>query len=93
MKQINEFFGEMIKKSGINPRRLQVARMREDWTEIAGDSLAPHLQVHSLKNGELRLKASDPSWSHEASMLKENLRKEINQYFDSQLVTSIRIHS
>lgn len=93
MEQIRSVFQEIVDKSGLDPTRLQMARLQEEWDEIAGEQLAQHLTVESLRNGELILRASDPSWSHEASMIREGLRKEINQHLETQLISSIRILS
>lgn len=93
MDQLDDFFGGVIEESGIDPVKLRRARLREEWEEIVGEDLSRHLTIHSLERGRLLLKASDPSWSQEASMMRNQIQSNVNKHFDSRLVTNVKIIS
>jgi predicted nucleic acid-binding Zn ribbon protein len=89
--QIENVFGELIEKSALDPRRLKEARLHEEWEDIVGEDLARHLSIQSFENSRLTLKATDPSWSHQASMMTTRIRESINDYFDESLVSDVSI--
>lgn len=91
MDQLENIFSMMIENSGLELHRLLEARLQEEWREIVGDNLSQHLSVHSLDGDRLLLEATDPSWSHQASMLRNKIRKRINEHFERDLVSKISI--
>lgn len=91
MDQINDVFADVIKETGIDPFELKRARLREEWEEIAGEDLSNHLSIRTLDGDTLILQATDPSWSHQASMMTSKIRNSINEHFDEELVANVTI--
>ncbi|MFB6355336.1 MAG: DUF721 domain-containing protein [bacterium] len=90
MDSLDDVLDEFVDDEEIRPE-IDAARLREEWNEIAGDELSSKLSVVSFQYGRLALKACNPSWSHQASMLKQDLKQTINDYFGYQLVQTIQV--
>ncbi len=71
--------------------KVDIARLKTDWDEIVGGLFSAHVEVIKIENGRLLLRASDPGWSHQADMMKRNVKKAINNHFGYQLVKEIRV--
>lgn len=90
MEQIGELIEEVLENEDLREPYVRVS-LKEKWSEIAGDLLSSHLQVVSYQNKRLVLVAEDPGWSHQAELMKEDLKKSINNFFKTGVVEKIRI--
>lgn len=92
MESLGEALDEFVRKQGLQ-EALDRVQLEEQWDDIVGPPLANHLSVSKLNNGRLWLTASDPSWSHQATMMQEEIRRAINSAFDRELVRSVRVQN
>ncbi|MFP4686594.1 MAG: DUF721 domain-containing protein [bacterium] len=90
MEPLSESLQEFIKEKGLK-EPFQKSRLIEEWEQIAGDVFASHLKIVKFANKRLVLVASDPGWSHQAELLKPQLKEKINNHFGEQIVKDIRI--
>ncbi|GEM_PF-6850982 len=88
--KLGDVLEEMLAKKNMR-EKIDVARLTEEWEEIVGGLFSAHVEVVKITNGRLLLRASDPGWSHQAEMMKLNIKKAINNHFDYQLVKEIRV--
>jgi len=90
LEPLSDLLKKFIKEKGFE-KNLQKSRLKQDWEEIAGKTFAEHLKIVKFEQKRLVLVASDPGWSHQASLIKHDLKKKINSYFGNQVVKEIRI--
>jgi len=91
VEPIDRIFSDMIAESGMDSRKLFEARLEQEWTEIVGDNLAQHVSIYSLHGDHLTVQASDPSWSHQASMLRHQIQDRINDHFGEDLISGVDV--
>ncbi|MFB6226784.1 MAG: DUF721 domain-containing protein [bacterium] len=89
---MDEVLDEFIQDNGLHDR-IDSIRLEEEWSDILNQPLSENLSYGDFDDGRLRLKASNPSWSQEASLKKEAIKKTINEYFDRVLVDEIHIQN
>jgi hypothetical protein len=90
LDSINEVLEEYIDANDLRSN-VDSVRLQQEWSNILDPPLSDNVTVESFEDGRLLLLASNPSWSQEASYQKDQIRREINDYFDYDLVESLRI--
>jgi hypothetical protein len=90
LESINEVLEEFIDANDLRSH-VDSVRLQQEWSNILESPLSDNLTVQSFDDGRVLLLASNPSWSQEASYQKNQIRQEINDYFDYDLVESLRI--
>ncbi|MGM0380557.1 MAG: DUF721 domain-containing protein [bacterium] len=90
MEKIGSIIKEVLKNENLQEPFVR-ASLKEKWEEIAGNLMASHLRVVSYKNKRLVLVAEDPGWSHQAELMKEDLKEKINNFYETPVVKNIRI--
>jgi len=81
---------QLVKKLGME-EEYQFAILKEEWKEIIGDRIAAITNIISLKDGKLLIETNSSTWRVELIMRTEEIRKEINTHFASELVHTIVI--
>lgn len=71
--------------------RIDSIRLEERWSDILTNPLSEKLTPVEFDDGRLWLTAANPSWSQEASLKKETIKRTINDFFDRDLVDEIHI--
>ena len=90
MEPLSKVLEEVIKKYGFK-RKLQKQRLEQEFAQIVGEVFAQNLKIVRFENKRLVLVASDPGWSHQASLMKNEFMKKINNYFEEEIVKEIRV--
>ncbi len=90
MEKIGEIIKDVLADENLQEPFVR-ATLKENWEEIAGELMAAHLQMVSYEKGRLVLVAEDPGWSHQAELMKEDLKSKINDFYDKKVVKKIRI--
>ncbi len=90
MEKLGKIIEEVLEHENLQEPFVRAA-LKEKWEDIAGNLLASHLQVVSYRKKRLVLVAEDPGWSHQAELMKEDLKNKINDYFEKRVVKKIRI--
>jgi len=85
--------GDVLKKLRY---RLQVAKKQrefeilKDWTDIVGEKLAANTCPMYIVKGKLYIGAEGSSWFQEASYMRPEIIKRINEKFGKEAVKEIK---
>lgn len=72
-----------------DPRR--IARIADDWDDILGPELAPHVRFVSLRDGVLVLGATDPAWASRARFEGPRVAAEVDARQGAGTVRDVRV--
>jgi len=80
---------DMVSYLGLE-QDLEGLRVFEVWDEVVGSAIADVAQPLSIKNHQLVVAVSDPSWRHELTYLTLRIIEKINEKLGAVAVSSIR---
>ncbi|NMC81226.1 MAG: DUF721 domain-containing protein [Armatimonadetes bacterium] len=85
--------GDLIRE-GLRRRDLEAgvlqARAVSMWERVVGETVAAATRAESIRDGVLWVVTKSSAWSHELSMMREELVKRLNAELGSEVVTDIR---
>lgn len=70
-------------------RKLTEVDIISSWTGLLGKTVASYTQELRIRNGTLFVKISSPVVRNELLMMKEEIRKRLNEKAGSEIVTQI----
>ncbi len=85
---IGEAINLLFEKSGWKPKAHEV-RLRDDWEEIVGKTIARYTRNLYLRNYTLTIYTEVPALKQELTFGKEQLIKQINEHFGEHVVQEI----
>ena len=65
------------------------ARIWEEWDELAGPKLAPHVRPVSIKDKVLRVEADSAVWMHRLVYRKWTLIRRVNRMARQELINDV----
>lgn len=89
LHRATEFLGAILKQANVS-EGVDEQRLREMWTEIAGDFIARHATPDSLRNGCLTLKVLQPAMRFQLEQMKPRLLSNLDRVAGRGVVKSIR---
>lgn len=87
---IGEALKLLMEKSGWAPKAHEL-RMREEWEQIAGKTIAKYTRNLYLSGGILTIYTDVAALKQELLLAKPQLMATINEYFGEQVVKEINI--
>lgn len=87
---IGEALKLLMEKSGWAPKAHEL-RMREEWEQIAGKTIAKYTHNLYLSGGILTIYTDVAALKQELLLAKPQLMATINEYFAEQVVKEINI--
>ena len=88
MAAVGEILDQMKTATGLGAQ-LELAQIWEHWAELAGVQLSQHGQPHSVKDGQLRVRADSAVWMHKFSFRKWQIIQRINKMARKELVNDL----
>jgi predicted nucleic acid-binding Zn ribbon protein len=65
--------------------------VQEQWEEIVGRELAPHVRMGSLRDGTLTLEVDDPTWASPLRYLESGIVDTLSERLGKGVVGAVRI--
>lgn len=87
---IGEAIQLLMQKSGWKPK-VHELRIREEWEQIAGKTIARYTRELKLNNGTLYISTDVAPLKQELNMGRQQLMQTINEYLGEQAVREIVI--
>lgn len=87
---IGEALKLLMEKNGWKPKAVEL-RMREEWEQIAGKTIAKYTRNLYLSGGILTIYTDVAALKQELLLAKPQLMATINEYFAEQVVKEINI--
>ncbi len=87
---IGEALNLLLEKSQWKPKVFEL-RMREEWEQIVGKTIARYTRNINLSNRKLTIYTDVAPLKHELQSGKELLVQKINTYFGERVVDEINI--
>ncbi len=78
IESIEKVIGRVL-GTGKLGRRAHVAELWAQWKEIVGETVAEHCSPEKIENGKLYVKVDSPVWRQQLDLLKEEIKKKIDQ--------------
>lgn len=72
--------------------KVLLARIAEQWPQIATETVANHVRVQKLDRGTLHLAAENPVWKQEVFMRRDKLASAINDFLGESRIKQIIVH-
>jgi predicted nucleic acid-binding Zn ribbon protein len=85
---IGDLLGELRERRGW-AKRLEGARVHEEWPTIAGPQIALHTEPVRLHGGVLVVRVDSPAWATEVRYLSEALRARANEVLGGEQVERV----
>lgn len=85
---IGEALQLLMKKSGWTPKVAEL-RIRDEWEQIAGPTIAKYTRELKVYNGTLTIYTDIAPLKQELNMAKEQLMCTINQHLGETAITAI----
>jgi len=63
------------------------------FAEVVGEQIAKHAEAKSIRNGELLIKVSSPTWRQQLSFQKQEMIARLNTALGTEVVKEIRFSS
>ena len=87
---LSDALAAVRKELGV-PSRDAFALVRATWTELAGDDVAAHTRVRSLRDGDCIIEVDGPVWATRARYLGAELLRAANDRCGTRAVASVRV--
>ncbi len=87
-RPIGAVLRELIDRLGIGTR-LQEARARDAWAELAGPAIAGVTEAVWMRAGKMFVKIASPAWRHELHLQREEWARRINEHVGAPVVKEI----
>lgn len=87
---ITPILKSMSKNLGIEKEML-LYRLKKNWSDFVGHTLALHTAPERLKFKTLTLRVDGPTWMHELSFLKRDMIKKINTQIGKNLIQTLHL--
>jgi predicted nucleic acid-binding Zn ribbon protein len=71
--------------------RYQVTKLKQDWEELMGKTVAKHTDQLVIKDGVLYIYTNVAPLKHELSYNKTLLKDKINQHFGETFIKDIKV--
>ena len=68
---------------------LEQSKVLEMWDEIVGEKLAARTTPEKIEHGTLIIRVESPTWRNEIQYYKEQIKRDINEHFNKQIVKQI----
>lgn len=85
---VGEALQQLMKKSGWTPKVAEL-RIREEWEQIAGKTIAKYTRDLKVFNGTLTIYTDVAPLKQELNMGREQLIKTINEYLGETAIKEI----
>lgn len=85
---ISQVLRDFIGESGIG-KKLKEVDIVQSWEELLGKTIAHYTADIALKDGVLYLKISSPVVKNELFMMREEIRRKLNEEAGEELVLKI----
>ena len=89
LHQATDFLAAILRQADAS-EGVEEERLREMWTEIAGEFIARHASPDSLRNGCLTLKVLQPTMRFQLEQMKPRLLANLERAAGRGVVKSIR---
>ena len=89
---IKEALERTIKEMGLR-QGIEQCEAISCWSEAVGQKIAEKSKAHKIIKGTLYVKAKNPIWSQQLSLMSEDLKKKINEKMGNKVVKQIRFRS
>jgi len=90
MESIGEIISRIVSRQGFE-KGIKEGEVLEIWTEIGGKRIAEKTEPVALEQGILFVRVNDSAWRNELSLMSEELREKINEYFGEVRVDRIHL--
>ena len=90
-KALGDMIANAIGEYGLAEKVL-LARIAEQWPQIATETVAKHVRVMKLEKGTLHLAAESPVWKQEVFMRRDKLASAINEFLNESRIKQIEVH-
>jgi predicted nucleic acid-binding Zn ribbon protein len=70
---------------------LVLGRLQAAWPEIAGDAIAAHSRVRTVRNGVLEIAVDSPAWATQLRYLEGDLVERSSQRVGPDVVAAVRV--
>ncbi len=87
-RPIGAVLKELIDRLGIGTR-LQEARARDAWAELAGPTIVGVTEAVWMRSGKMFIKISSAAWRHELHLQREEWTERINEHVGAPVVKEI----
>lgn len=87
---IGEALQHLMKQSGWKPKVTEM-RIRDEWEQIAGKTIAKYTRELKVHNGTLTIFTDVAPLKQELNMGKQQLMETINLYMEETVITEIII--
>jgi len=87
---IGEALNLLLEKSHWKPKVMEL-RMRDEWEEIVGKTIAKYTRSISLTNKTLIIYSDVAALKQELMLGKDQLKDRLNEYFKERVVDDILI--
>jgi len=68
-----------------------IAQITASWAEIVGPEVAEHVEVESVGDGELSLRADSTAWATQMRLLADSVLARVQGVVGTELVTSVSV--
>jgi predicted nucleic acid-binding Zn ribbon protein len=87
-RRVGGVLGDVISRLGLR-RDLDDYRIFEAWDRVVGKQIAQHAQPVRLDARRLVVHVRSAVWLQELSLMRDDLRRRINEWMDREIVTEI----
>jgi len=68
-----------------------IAHLAESWPDIVGPEVAEHVQVESVTDGTLHLRADSTAWATQVRLLASTVLEQVGRSLGPDLVTRVEV--
>jgi predicted nucleic acid-binding Zn ribbon protein len=87
---LRESLGELTAELRVpGPDAMRV--VQDQWPDLVGSDLAPHVRLGSLRDGTLTLEVDDPSWATPLRYLESSIVETLAKQLGRDVVRAVRI--
>ena len=89
---IKEALEKTIGELGLK-KAIENSKAVDCWSEAVGEKIAQKSKAQKIIKGTLYVKAKNPIWSQQLSLMGERLKEKINDRLGTETVKQIRFRS
>lgn len=89
-RPIGDILAGMVRKTDLG-KKLDQARIWDEWAQVAGGALHEHGRPHAIKDGTLVIEVDSTVWMNRYAYQKWHILKRVNRLTGKELVKDIFI--
>jgi len=87
---VGEILKSLVQKTGLG-KKMEQSRIWNEWTNLAGASLAEHGRPHGIKDQTLVVEVDSTVWMNRYAYHKWDILMRINRMYGREMVSDIYI--